>query len=96
MSRTADAHEYGIAPQAARESGEQSPVWKWRYILAGGAPPVAQSLTAGDGDILCTGHRDGRVRVWDATAEVQDVHCCCLADTDFWYPIHRLHTLECM
>ena len=57
--------------QAARESGEQSPVWKWRYILAGGAPPVAQSLTACDGDLLCTGHRDGRVRMWDATAEVQ-------------------------
>jgi hypothetical protein len=75
MSRTADAHEYGIAPQAARESGEQSPVWKWRYILAGGAPPVAQSLTAGDGDILCTGHRDGRVRVWDATAEVRGGRC---------------------
>ena len=77
MSTSADALENGdCTSQAARESGEQSPVWKWRYILAGGTPPVAQSLTAGDGDILVTGHRDGRVRVWDATAEVLR-QCCC-------------------
>lgn len=57
--------------QAVHSCGEQSPAWKWRYILAGGAPPVDQMLTAGAGDLLVTGHRDGRVRLWDASAQVR-------------------------
>lgn len=70
--------------QAARTSGEQSPTWKWRYILAGGAPPVDQSLTVGKGDILVTGHRDGRVRLWDACAEVRT--CKAAADRSATLP----------
>lgn len=57
--------------QAVHAGAEQSPAWKWRYILSGGSPPVDQALTAGAGDILVTGHRDGRVRLWDACAEVR-------------------------
>lgn len=56
--------------QAVHSGGAHSPAWKWRYIVAGGAPPVDQMLTAGPGDLLVTGHRDGRVRLWDASAEV--------------------------
>ena len=61
----------------AAQPGGQTNTWKWRFVFSGGQPPAAAGLAEGGGagtgfpgDLLYTGHRDGRVRVWDASSEV--------------------------
>ena len=65
----------GLRSLRAAQPGAQTNTWKWRFVFSGGEPPAA-ALGAGPGsesfpgDLLYTGHRDGRVRVWDASSEV--------------------------
>ncbi|KAK9811618.1 hypothetical protein WJX72_007037 [[Myrmecia] bisecta] len=47
--------------------------WRWRWVFAGGAPPQRPAGAAGACDLYLTGHRDGRVRVWDMTSNVPDL-----------------------
>jgi len=61
----------------AAQPGASTNTWKWRFVFSGGQPPAAAGLADGGGaeagfagDLLYTGHRDGRVRVWDASSEV--------------------------
>ena len=57
----------------AMQAGAQTNTWKWRFVFSGGSPPLPLPAAEGSGfpgDLLYTGHRDGRVRVWDASSEV--------------------------
>ena len=65
----------GLRTLRAAQPGAKTNTWKWRFVFSGGQPPAASSEGSGrgsgfPGDLLYTGHRDGRVRVWDATSEV--------------------------
>ena len=61
------------ALQEVQAGGEKLRAWQWRFILSGGRPPVDQAFTSGLGDLLVTGHRDGRARLWDASAQVPEL-----------------------
>lgn len=43
---------------------------QWRWVLNGGKPAGKHQAAPTSGDILFTGHKDGRVRVWLAGAAV--------------------------
>jgi hypothetical protein len=43
-------------------------VARWRWVFGGGQPPERTQPLPGVADIYVTGHRDGRVRVWDMAA----------------------------
>jgi hypothetical protein len=66
----------GLRALRAAQPGAHANTWKWRFVFSGGSPPAAlQAANSGSGsgfpgDLLYTGHRDGRVRAWDASSEV--------------------------
>ena len=43
---------------------------RWRWVFDGGKPSERSAPPPGVSDLLFTGHKDGRVRVWDATFAV--------------------------
>lgn len=43
---------------------------RWRWVFDGGKPAECSASPAGVSDLLFTGHKDGRVRIWDATFAV--------------------------
>ena len=68
---------HGLRALRAAQPGAHTSTWKWRFVFSGGSPPAALEAAAESGsrsgfpgDLLYTGHRDGRVRVWDASSEV--------------------------
>lgn len=43
---------------------------RWRWVLDGGQPSAQNHAPEGASDLLFTGHKDGRVRVWDLECSV--------------------------